>query len=256
MVREAKSRVMENRNSCCSDLPQPSHPEHFAGTSRNSHLKMVRKPNNDGRNTCSGTCSVNSPKPKHTDRVGEQNTPQPRRCVCVPDADRLHACIAPLARRPRQGNHDPSKGRGEGFFFDRGLLRGAPPFFGDIELWDILFPLKPSHIRLKPPGNGEDLMPIGAEVLPALPRVERFPEMPDAQLYFQLAEAVRRTTRELQSANPKNQAGDCPGASSATYRAGRSGFAADCGSWRRSGRCRRDVTGGTPYARRQCRAFA
>ena len=45
-------------------------------------------------------------------------------------------------------------------------------------------------------------MPIGAEVLPSLPRLERFPEMPDAQLYFELAEAIRRLTRELGAADP------------------------------------------------------
>ena len=46
-------------------------------------------------------------------------------------------------------------------------------------------------------------MPIGFEPLPALPRVERFPEMPDAEAYFTLAELTRRITRELEGANPK-----------------------------------------------------
>ena len=44
-------------------------------------------------------------------------------------------------------------------------------------------------------------MPNGAEVLAALPRVEKFPEMPDAQVYFELAELTRRITRELEGAN-------------------------------------------------------
>ena len=45
-------------------------------------------------------------------------------------------------------------------------------------------------------------MPIGAELLPAVPRVERFPEMPDAQVFYELTSIVRRITRELEGANP------------------------------------------------------
>jgi hypothetical protein len=48
-------------------------------------------------------------------------------------------------------------------------------------------------------------MPIGVEVLPALPRVEKFSELADAQVYFELAELVRRITRELEAANPKTR---------------------------------------------------
>jgi hypothetical protein len=43
------------------------------------------------------------------------------------------------------------------------------------------------------------------EVLPVLPRAERFPELPDAQVYFELAELTRRLTREIDGANPKTR---------------------------------------------------
>jgi hypothetical protein len=48
-------------------------------------------------------------------------------------------------------------------------------------------------------------MPPGAEVLPALPRPERFPVMEDAQFYFEVAELLRRFVRELESVNPKSR---------------------------------------------------
>jgi hypothetical protein len=48
-------------------------------------------------------------------------------------------------------------------------------------------------------------MPIGAEVLPTLPRAEKFPEMPDAHVYFELAELTRRITRELEDTNPETR---------------------------------------------------
>ena len=48
-------------------------------------------------------------------------------------------------------------------------------------------------------------MPMGGEVLPVLPRAERFPEMPDAQVFYELTSIVRRITRELEGANPESR---------------------------------------------------
>jgi hypothetical protein len=48
-------------------------------------------------------------------------------------------------------------------------------------------------------------MPIGAELLPAVPRVEKFPQLADGQFYFELVEIVRRITRELEGANPQTR---------------------------------------------------
>jgi hypothetical protein len=43
-------------------------------------------------------------------------------------------------------------------------------------------------------------MPLGAEVLPALPRPERFPSLQDAAGYYELVELRRRVVRELEAA--------------------------------------------------------
>ena len=42
-------------------------------------------------------------------------------------------------------------------------------------------------------------MPLGAEVLPSLPRPERFPSLHDAAGYFELVELRRRLVRELEA---------------------------------------------------------
>jgi hypothetical protein len=42
-------------------------------------------------------------------------------------------------------------------------------------------------------------MPLGAEVLPALPRPERFVSLQDAAGYFELVELRRRVVRELEA---------------------------------------------------------
>ena len=43
-------------------------------------------------------------------------------------------------------------------------------------------------------------MPLGGEILPALPRPERFPSLQDAAGYFELVELRRRVMRELEAA--------------------------------------------------------
>ena len=50
-------------------------------------------------------------------------------------------------------------------------------------------------------------MRLGAEVLPPLPRPERFPSLQDAAGYFELVELRRRLVRELEGANPKSRRG-------------------------------------------------
>jgi hypothetical protein len=46
-------------------------------------------------------------------------------------------------------------------------------------------------------------MPLAAELLPSLPRPERFPEMEDAQAFFELSALTRRLIRELDGLDPK-----------------------------------------------------
>jgi hypothetical protein len=46
-------------------------------------------------------------------------------------------------------------------------------------------------------------MPIGAEVLPALPRPTKYPSLEDAATFFAVVELARRLTGELEDADPK-----------------------------------------------------
>ena len=48
-------------------------------------------------------------------------------------------------------------------------------------------------------------MPLGAEVLPHLPRPERFPSLQDAAGYFELVELRRRVVRELKAVHQQSR---------------------------------------------------
>ena len=50
-------------------------------------------------------------------------------------------------------------------------------------------------------------MPLGAEVLPSLPRPERFPSLQDAAGYFELVELRRRVMRELETTGRPSRRG-------------------------------------------------
>jgi hypothetical protein len=48
-------------------------------------------------------------------------------------------------------------------------------------------------------------MPLAAELVPPLPRPEKYPSLEDAAAYFASVELVRRLVQELAGASPKSR---------------------------------------------------